>query len=291
MADYGGGSFSISVPYTAPQMIAQAGANLGSSLSEAFQQYHKDKQQAAFNDAMFDYLKNVPGAVPEEALARYHSMNANQKNAVILAGQFALKDRMERDEQTAKNRLALAHANYLTGSAAAQFAGAGGGPGGVAPKGKIWSDELSGWATPAQADAARRRTPGSQLLQNYAVTPQQIYDSKQHEAGRWQIDPKTGNKSFINDATGDQIRIGGPTGAVMPKETHEYYKRILGGPTVPGPSPNPASAVGQPQAPAAGSPAGTGTVRVISPQGVAGTIPANRLQEALNNGYRQAGGY
>jgi hypothetical protein len=254
--------------------LSQFGQGIGGGLGEALQKYEDDKARVGMADITMEYAKTVPGAVSPEALQRYHQANAKEKAYIALGAQSNLKNMLEQENRQAQQRLNLAHANYLTASAAREFAG-GGGPGGTAPRGKVWSDELGGWATPAQAAAERRRLPAAQLAANYALRPEQIFDSKQHEAGT--LDPTT--KKFVNDPQGDQIRIGGAGGAIMPRETHEYYKRALGAGV-----PTPAA----PGAGAARSPAGgpqTGTVRVRSPQGVVGTIPANRLQEATNAGY------
>jgi hypothetical protein len=259
--------------------LSQFGQGIGGGLGEALQKYEDDKARVGMADITMEYAKTVPGAVSPEALQRYHQANAKEKAYIALGAQSNLKNMLEQENRQAQQRLNLAHANYLTASAAREFAG-GGGPGGTAPRGKVWSDELGGWATPAQADAARRRAVPGQLMQNYGLTPTQIFDSTQHEGGRVTTDPKTGKQSFVNDPNGDQIRIGGSTGVVMPKAEHEIYKRQL--------SMAPGGGAAAPGAGAARSPAGgpqTGTVRVRSPQGVVGTIPANRLQEATNAGY------
>jgi hypothetical protein len=262
--------------------LSQFGQGIGGGLGEALQRYHQEHQAQLMADETAYNLTQTPSydgkpVLSKGAYERYMAASGSQHAAKLGGILQALQVGQQAFEQASKRRLETAHANYLTAAAAQQFAG-GGGPGGPAPRGKVWSDELAGWATPAQADAARRRATPGQLMQNYGLTPAQILDSKQHEGGRLDTDPKTGKQSFVNDPNGDQIRIGGPTGVVMPKAEHEVYKRQLS-----------VAGAGAPGAAAPRAGAGAGTVRVRSPQGVVGTIPANQLPAALNAGYRQMG--
>jgi len=99
--------------YVGGQLIGQGLAGAGAGVGDALLQYERNKQQDAFSDAMFEYLKTVPGAVPPETLTKFHDMNRNQKNAAIVAAQFALKNRADMQAQEDKRRLELAHANYF----------------------------------------------------------------------------------------------------------------------------------------------------------------------------------
>jgi hypothetical protein len=267
--------------------LSQFGQGLGGGLGEALQKYEEDKARVGMADITMEYAKTVPGAVSPEALQRYHQANAKEKAYIAMGAQSNLKNMLQRQQEEWQNRISAAHANYYLQAAQRQAAEAEAGPGGSPGKGKIWSDELGGWATPAQADAAKRRSTQGYLMQSYGLTPEQIFDSKQHEAGTVTIDPATGAKKFTNDEKGDQIRIGGGTGVIMPKAEHEVYKRQLQQSGFqPGGAPGGGAAGAR--APGAGAGAGgpqAGTVRVRSPQGVIGTIPANRLQEAQNAGY------
>jgi hypothetical protein len=278
--------FNPQATYIGGQLLAQGISSAGQSLGQALQQYEEDKAKVGMADMVMEYAKNQPGAVSPEALQRYHQANAKEKAYIAMGAQSNLAAMFAQQQRDWQNRVNAAHANYYIQAGAHQAAEAAAGPGG-APKGRIWSDELGGWATPAQADAARRRSTQGYLMQSYGLTPDQIFDSKQHEAGTVTIDPTTGAKKFTNDPNGDQIRIGGATGVMMPKAEHEIYKRQLsqqGFQT--GGAPGAAGAGAAPSpggAPAAAVP--PGMVRVRSPQGVVGTIPANRLQAAQTAGY------
>jgi hypothetical protein len=84
-------------------------------------EYEQKKQQDAFNDAMFDFMKDK-NVISPEAVGRYHDMNRQQKNATILEAQFALKQRGDETEREWRNREAAAKANYYIkqGSPAAE---------------------------------------------------------------------------------------------------------------------------------------------------------------------------
>jgi hypothetical protein len=290
MDGFGFPAYQQSVQPQEGELLAQGIKTFGSSIAQGIQAYEKAKEEATKRDAYVNFLaQNHPEVFPQEAWERYHAANENQKNKWAIQAGLAYADKQQQQQQEWQNRLNAAHADYYIGQALRERELAAGGGLGGAPRGKIWSDELGGWATPAQADAARRRTPQGYIAQSYGLTPEQIFDSKQHEAGTVSVDTTTGAKTFTNDPKGDQIRIGGASGVIMPKAEHEVYKRQLqmnlgvtgmGGGGAPG-APGGAPGGGPPGA------AGAGTVRVRSPQGVVGTIPANRLQEAITAGYTQ----
>ena len=220
-------------------IMLQAGNNIAS----AIQRYQNMRQTADAADYQMQMLSQMPDPTDPETdpekrrtildkknYERWLSLSDKQKAASgsevlgALKMYHSLQDTAQQAKhQEAQDREILAHANYLIGANPA----AAGGAGGAGPRGKIWSNELGGWATPAQADAARRRTTQGFLQQSYGLTPEQIFDSSQHEAGTVTIDPTTGAKKFINDPKGDQIRIGGPQGVIMPIPEHNIYKRQL----------------------------------------------------------------
>jgi hypothetical protein len=227
--------FNPQATYIGGQLLAQGIQSAGQSIGGAIQQYQNILDEATKSDAQMNYLSQqvdpVTGKpiIDPKTLQNYMQHSARQRafvaggvNAGMTLAQHLQRYALENRETLARTNELTAHAAYLQNQAA-QGAGPGGSPG----KGKIWSDELGGWATPAQADAARRRTTQGYLMQSYGLTPDQIFDSKQHEAGTVTIDPTTGAKKFTNDPNGDQIRIGGATGVMMPKAEHEIYKRQL----------------------------------------------------------------
>lgn len=275
--------FNPQATYIGGQLIGQGIQSAGASIGDALKQYEEDKAKVGMADMVMDYAKTQPGAISPEALQRYHQANAKEKAFIAMGAQSNLASMFAQQQRESQQRENVAHANYYIAQAQKDMATAATGPGGTAPKGRIWSDELGGWATPAQADAAKRRSTAGSIMQSYGLTPEQIFDSKQHEAGTVAVDPTTGAKKFTNDPNGDQIRIGGPSGVMMPKAEHEVYKRQLQqslGVTNMG-----AVAPGGVAAPAAPTAVGAGMVRVRSPQGQVGTIPANRLEAAQNAGY------
>lgn len=80
------------IEYRGDQYAAQAGQQVASSISSAltgaFEKYEEKKKQKAFNDTTFDYIaKSFPGAVPAEALEKYHTASANEQNGMVLAAQ------------------------------------------------------------------------------------------------------------------------------------------------------------------------------------------------------------
>lgn len=297
--------------YQGGTLLAQGIGGLGQSIGQGiFGQLEEHRKKEALTDQIMLQALQQGYATPEDWL-KYSQSNGKGKQdfAMRIASNFHddARKRMELQNQQleAQNRLATAHANYFTSAAADALSGGMGG----APKGKIWSDELGGWATPAQADAARRRTTQGFIQQSYGLTPEQIFDSSQHEGGTVTIDPTTGAKKFTNDPKGDQIRIGGEKGVIMSVPEHEIYKRQLqmqgfqagGGPPMGaaqvgglegvtgggGVPAGPSTTVGGITTTRMVAPATGGTVRVRSPEGVTGTIPANRLQEAIQAGYTQ----
>lgn len=116
MADYSG--------------IASAGSSIAAGITSGWQQYEKDKEQQAYNDQMFDYLRTIPNAVPEDALAKYHKMNPRDKSALILSAQFratqeAAKAKAAQDARNAeienRQKIAATNASILqTAKAAAE---------------------------------------------------------------------------------------------------------------------------------------------------------------------------
>jgi hypothetical protein len=196
-------------------------------MSEALQKYADDKARVGMADMTVDFAaKNFPGVVSPEALQKYHQSNAKEKAYIAMGVQSNLATMATQQAQQWQNRQAAAHAAYYQQAAqhqAAEAAAGGPGPG----RGKIWSDELGGYATPAQAARAAKLTPEGQIQSNYGLTTQDIFNSKIHEGGTAMKDPTTGAMKFTPDDKGDQIRIGGPTGVIMPKAEHEIYKRQL----------------------------------------------------------------
>lgn len=100
------------------QQGADFGANIGTGITNAWKQYEEDKKQALYNEQMFDYLRTIPGAVPEDKLAKWHKMNPKEKNATILAAQFrasqdALRTKAAQEARTAdlQNRRTIAETN------------------------------------------------------------------------------------------------------------------------------------------------------------------------------------
>jgi hypothetical protein len=218
--------------YKGGDYLFQGITNAAQGITGAINQYAQIADQTTQSDALMKYLsqQNDPISgkpiIDKQALEDYQNHSMRQR-AFVAGGMQAgmhLTDALQKLGYA--NRESLAHTNYYQAEAQkAQADAAGGGSG--APKGRIWSDELGGWATPAQADAAKRRSPAGYIKQAYGLVPEQIFDSSQHEAGTVATDPTTGAKTFKNDPAGDQIRIGGPTGVTMPKVEHEIYKRQL----------------------------------------------------------------
>jgi hypothetical protein len=138
-----------------------------------------------------------------------------------------MKTLLESQAQEWQNRTAAAHANYYQQAAQNQAAEAAAGGGAGPGRGKVWSDELGGYATPAQAARAQKLTTEGQIQSNYGLTPKDIFNSQIHEAGTAVKDPTTGALKFTGDEKGDQIRIGGEKGVIMPRAEHEIYKRQL----------------------------------------------------------------
>jgi hypothetical protein len=286
--------------YTGYEALAQGIAGLGGGLVGAYKQHEQDLQTDASNQYLAtqaiqagqvppEALGFPAGATPSpaEMLAKYQGMPRQKQNGIV-AGITANYIGTLQAQQAQRNEI-LQRGN-LYGAQAAAYLNQPGAVGRLA--GRVWSPELGGYVTPAQRDAAVRRTTAATIQANYGLTPQQILNSKrpdgtyQHEAGTVTIDPSSGAKIFKNDPKGDFIRIGGESGVVMPSTEHEVYKRRLqlegydtsGNPTGGG------TTTSTPTTPGAAAP---GTVRVRSPQGVVGTIPANRLQQAIAAGYTQ----
>jgi hypothetical protein len=220
--------------YRGGDYLFQGITNAANSITGAIKEYQDIANQGTQARALMTYLSQqvdpVTGkpVIDDKAMKDFLHHDSRQQ-AYIAGGLRAGMATMQAlGHYAAANRESLAHTNYYQAEAQraraqAEEVGTGGG----APKGRIWSDELGGWATPAQADAAKRRSPAGYIKQAYGLAPEQIFDSSQHEAGTVTTDPSTGAKTFTNDPKGDQIRIGGATGVTMPRVEHEIYKRQL----------------------------------------------------------------
>ena len=224
-------AFNPQATYIGGQLLGQGLANLGQGIGGTIKGYQDIADQAAQSDALMTYLSQQTDpatgkpVVDQKALQSYMQHSARQRAFVAggLNAGMELAHHLQKYAQ--ENRESLAHTNYYTAAAQHQAAEAAGG--GAPGKGKVWSNELGGYATPAQADAARRRTPAGYLAQTYGLTPEQIFNSKIHKAGTAVKDPNTGALKFTPDDKGDQIQIGGDTGVIMPRAEHEVYKRQL----------------------------------------------------------------
>lgn len=212
--------------YKGGDYLFQGISNAANSMTEALQKYADDKARVGMSDTIMDYAQSVPGAVSPEALKKYHEANAKEKAYIAMGATSNLKNLFGQQAQEWQNRTNAAHANYYQQAARNQAAEAEAGGAG-AGRGKVWSDELGGYATPAQAARAQKLTPEGQIQSNYGLTTQDIFNSKIHEAGTAAKDPSTGATTFTPADKGDQIRIGGEKGVVMPRAEHEVYKRQL----------------------------------------------------------------
>src|SRR6266487_2706808 len=124
-----------------------------------------------------------------------------------------------------------------------------GGAGG-APKGKVWSDTLGGYVTPEQKyNADVKASPQYDLFHRYGMKPEELYPpdvttkvpatsgflgfGAQPEQtkitpgvkrGRYVKDPVTQQAVWQDDATGDQVNVGGN---IMPLAHYKYYLSSL----------------------------------------------------------------
>jgi hypothetical protein len=254
--------------YRGGDYLFQGITNAAGSLTDALKHYQDIADQADQADATMGYLHQqidpVTGkpVIDDKAFQSFQQHNQRQR-AHIGGGIFAGMKLMETLQHLGyAGRESLAHTNYYQAEAQraraqAESEGAGGGAG----PGKIWSNELGGYATPAQAKRAYNLSPAGVVQNNYGVTPADIFNSKIHEAGTVTTDPSTGAKTFKNDPAGDQIRIGGATGVTMPRVEHEIFKRQL---TMAGQAPDAAAG-----GPAGAGPAGGGAQDQVQAQAIA----------------------
>jgi hypothetical protein len=227
------------MPFTVSPSSYRGGDYLFQGISQAAQgitgainQYAQIADQTTQSDALMKYLSQqqdpVSGKpiIDKKALEDYQNHSMRQR-AFVAGGMQAgmhLTDALQKLGYA--NRESLAHTNYYTAEAQRARATAEGGGTGAGP-GKIWCDVLGGYATPTQCNNARAKTTEGQLKTNYGLDAPAIFNSKIHEAGDQTTDPASGAKTFTNNDKGAFIRIGGPTGVVMPKAEHEIYKRQL----------------------------------------------------------------
>ena len=289
------------VPNYAP--IGAGISQFGQDIGQALQAYGQNKQQQAFNDSVFDYLAKqsgpggtLPGVVPADVLQRYHDMSPKEKTGAILGAMNNANMMRTQQQQDAYRRYLIEHGNMMAARTAGFLEG-------QARPGQVWSDDLQGWASPAQAATAKRQSYSGHLMTNYGLTPDQIIGpdaSKQHEAGNVS-DPQNPSNTFTPADNGQWMRIGGPTGAVMPLNDFNIYKRQLlpqgqtptaaGGGAGGGVNPYGVSAGSglAPNIPIYSQGQQAGVIDVRSPTGVQGTVPVARLQDALAAGYTQIG--
>lgn len=218
--------------YRGGDYLFQGITQAAQGITGAIQQYAQIADQTTQSDALMKYLSEQQDPVSGKPIIspstlKDYQQHSQRQRAFVGGGiTSAMHVTNALQKLGYANRESLAQTNYYQAAAQHQRAAAEGEAGG-APKGKIWSDELGGYATPAQAARAKTQSPAGFVFKSYGLQPDAIFDSSKHEAGTVTTDPTTGAKTFKNDPAGDQIRIGGATGVFMPRAEHEIYKRQL----------------------------------------------------------------
>lgn len=290
-----------------PYRSASAGLALGQAVTEplqkALEKYEQQKQQGVFNDTVFDYLKNVPGAVPVEALQRYHDMTSREKNGVILGAQFnAAKILSQREEQARRDmqwKIASMKDSPDPDAAKAIPLVA---PDGTVIQGQFYnpgSKQIIKTIDPKAADDWKKLNTDSKAISGVGI-------------GDWTraTNHRIENGMFTADLPGVPAPPGTPPAAVpflskpgrkLQMPTHEYdsllsrYNQLsqrsgpLAAPASGGLPFDPSGAnnpIDNPQPAAAATT--SGKVRVRRPDGQVGMIPAAQLPAALAKGYTQA---
>ena len=231
--------------YKGGDYLFQGISNAANSITGAIKDFSDTADRADQSDALMNYLSQQTDpttgkpVIDPKTLQNYQQHNMRQR-AYVAGGLQAGNAFMQAlQHYGVANREALARTNLYQGQAtkaladAADTAGGGG-----ADSGKIWCNELNGYAMPTQCNNARLKSTTGQLQQNYGLTPNDLFNSATHEAGNVAVDPTSGTKTFTPDASGSYIRIGArdpQTGVVdpnkgvsMPMGEFNIYKRQLG---------------------------------------------------------------
>jgi hypothetical protein len=243
--------------------------------------------QDAFNQRVLDEaLQN--NRITHEEYDKAIGMSRNQRTGVVAGIQANLHDQWQKNLDA--NRQALANVN--TALAQAEYYRMGGRGGGGTQR--VYSPDLGANVTPVQANTAYHQSIRGALMDTYGVTPEQLLDSSQHKAGTLQ-DAKDLTSTFTPKSDGPYIQIGGDTGFVMARQTHEALKRRLfaegygakGEPPARYQQPPPSAGAGVKPVRPAGKTSGQ-MVPVIDPNGVRGFVKAEDLNDALDQGYTVA---
>jgi hypothetical protein len=218
--------------YRGGDYLFQGITNAAQGITGAIKQYTDLADQTTQSDALMKYLSQQTDPTTGKPIISPGTLqdyqNHSMRQRAFIAGGINAGQQFANtlSHLGYANRETQQRGNYYQAEAAKAYADAASGGSG-ADSGKIWCNELNGMATPTQCNNARLKTTGGQLQQNYGLKPDDIFNSNIHEAGTAAVDPSTGAKTFTNNAQGDQIRIGGPTGVVMPRAEFEIYKRQL----------------------------------------------------------------
>jgi hypothetical protein len=254
-----------------PSFFGGFAEGLSPGLTSAASQYKDDRQQGQFADAMMDAMKEVPGAVPEDVLAKYNKMSGKEKSAAVLAAQFrvarmsaaakAQDDEYKRAEQIANTNTAKLH---YAQSAAGPTTGTVLNPATGQPVNTI---TLGPGNTQILKDQPQAQPPGT----------------------------------IFKDATGKTRGVWGPDGKVHFDPAPNPFFSMFGAPAggdngemvsdpnagAAAPQASPGATAPAPAASPAAAPAAGARVQVRSPDGKVGSIPAAQLPAALQAGYTQ----
>jgi hypothetical protein len=231
--------------YKGGDYLFQGITNAAQGITGAIKQYTDLADQTTQSDALMKYLsqQNDPTTgkpiISPGTLQDYQNHSMRQR-AFIAGGMQAGNSFVQAlQHASAANRETLQRGNAYQAAAVKSYADAADtSGGGGADSGKIWCNELNGYATATQCNNARLKTTTGQLQQNYGLPPDALFNSAIHEAGNVTTDATSGARTFNPDANGSFIRIGARdpnTGVVdpnkgvfMPMQEFNIYKRQLG---------------------------------------------------------------
>lgn len=284
--------------YEGGAYLEQGLSSFGSSIAQAMDRYHRDKQdklqKAMMADQMMTQLSRTPDPndpsgrkmiVDPKAMERFHSYNAAQKAAIVGgirgAQEFAssMRDTMD------KHMVAEAHRRQLLASANHEIMQSSG-AGAFTPKVVTLRDESG---NPYIG-------PNGKPVQAYYRSPDQVSlvpgsDTQLHEdeGGQYWVDDK-GNRHYLSaqqevakmmsSGTAPQGQQGGPTFNVTGDQTAVGRMVQFGKPSANGKKQQAAD-----QQEDTGS--ATRRVKVKSPDGRVGSIPASQLEAAKKQGYQE----
>src|SRR5262249_43410822 len=269
------------------QALSGAGRNLASGIDDAMVEYRKRQDKLQQADATMHRLNNTinPATgqkyIDDKDYQEY--IHYSDKNRAFQAGAFLGAQKMIDTGRDAfyKTRREIAAANEATARASALYQG---GVGSSSTAGKVPVD-IGGrtvYVTGNEAARLNQQQVEEQIKTKYGLTPDQITDSSQHAGVEPIVDPN--NKKIITgykkSDTGAYTMIGGTDvkkdndtyrtgGVVLPSSDLATIQRRLDlSKKTPEPAPQPSGVLPPPP---------QGKVYVRSPQGVIGSVPAEKL--------------